>query len=96
MKPKKRTTDTNSEEYSKRELDSYFNGIKTAIVDSERRTSDKLTSQDAVLHEIKTQTIKTNGRVSALELWREGVIGKFVGAFTILGIIWGLILRYFL
>lgn len=49
--------------YSKRELDHYFSDIK-----------EILSKQNVMLEEIKTQTIKTNGRVSKLEWWRNAII----------------------
>jgi len=47
-----------------------------------------------LLIEIRDQTVKTNGRVSKLELWKEGLMGKF----TIIGIVlsgaWALLLTF--
>lgn len=39
------------------------------------------------LKRIEDQVTKTNGRVNALELWREGTIGKF----TIISVIVGMV-----
>lgn len=44
-----------------------------------------------LLIEIKEQTTKTNGRVSALELWKEGVMAKFTGIVATVGVAWVLI-----
>lgn len=40
------------------------------------------------LARIETQVSKTNGRVTALELWKEGTIGKF----TIISVVVGTII----
>ena len=40
------------------------------------------------LHRIEAQTIKTNGRVSKLEMWRETLIAKVSGVAATLGILW--------
>ena len=46
------------------------------------------------LERVEAQVIKTNGRVSNLELWREGLMGKL----TVIGIVlsgaWALILTF--
>ena len=44
-----------------------------------------------LLIDIKTQTTKTNGRVSALEFWKEGVMAKFTGIIATIGVVWVLI-----
>jgi hypothetical protein len=49
--------------YSKRELDHYLGDLKEILV-----------KQNVTLEEIKTQTIKTNGRVSKLEWWQGAII----------------------
>lgn len=48
--------------YSKRELDHYFNDMK-----------ERLNKQDEMLNKIFEQTSKTNGRVNRLEFWRNAI-----------------------
>lgn len=48
--------------YSKRELDHYFNDMK-----------ERLNKQDEMLNKIFEQTSKTNGRVNSLEFWRNAI-----------------------
>lgn len=58
--------------YSKRELDHYFGDIKGT-----------LEKQNIILEEIKIQTTKTNGRVSALEWWRNAIVWCFTILITV-------------
>ncbi len=65
--------------YSKRELDHHFADIK-----------DILKKQDSVLMEIKEQTTKTNGRVTAnekeislLKFWKQAIVWGFGVLLTI-------------
>ena len=53
---------SNESNYSKRELDHYFGDIRST-----------LEKQNVLLEEIKTQTLKTNGRVNRLEFWRNAI-----------------------
>jgi len=41
-----------------------------------------------ILERVEAQVIKTNGRVTALEMWKEGVMAKFTGVVATLGILW--------
>jgi len=41
-----------------------------------------------ILERVETQVVKTNGRVTALEMWKEGVMAKFTGVVATLGILW--------
>lgn len=41
-----------------------------------------------VLSRIEEQTIKTNGRVTKLEFWREGLMAKVGGITATIGIVW--------
>lgn len=59
-------------DYSKREIDGHFDGIK-----------ESLANQDKVLVRIETQSIKTNGRVTELERSRY----MQMGAMTIISAI---------
>lgn len=40
---------------------------------------ERLDHQDTALAELKTQTTKTNGRVSALEHFRDNILAKVTG-----------------
>lgn len=62
------------ENYSKREIDQHFADLFDRLDRREKSLDDRLTKQDDVLSEIKSdgketkaQAIKTNGRVNALE-----------------------------
>ena len=51
---------------------------------------------DRMFHELKeimlrveAQTIKTNGRVTSLERWKEGAMGKVIGAGSVIAFVWG-------
>ena len=48
------------------------------------------------LSRIEAQVIKTNGRVSILELWKEGLMAKVSIITIFLGAIWALIVKKFL
>lgn len=67
--------------YSKRELDTALMSIK-----------DHLGAQDIILNDIKTQTTKTNGRVSKLEWWKGGLIWAF-GVLITLSIPIGILIK---
>lgn len=41
-----------------------------------------------ILHRIEKQTTKTNGRVSKLEMWKEGFMAKITGIVATVGILW--------
>lgn len=41
-----------------------------------------------VLQRIENQVIKTNGRVSALELWKEGFMAKLAGVIATISVVW--------
>lgn len=51
------------EPYTKREQDYHFKVVL-----------EKLDKQDITLERIETQTLKTNGRVSKLEWWRNAIV----------------------
>lgn len=55
--------------YSKRELDHYFNDMKERL----KKQDEMLSKQDEMLSKIFEQTSKTNGRVSSLEFWRNAI-----------------------
>lgn len=54
----------NDRDYTKREIDLHFSEMKHLLNDLKSEAS-----------EIKTQTLKTNGRVSRLEIWRGVTVG---------------------
>lgn len=58
--------------YSKRELDHYFNDMK-----------ERLEKQDHMLTKILEQATKTNGRVNRLEFWRNAIGWGFGVVLTI-------------
>lgn len=61
---------------------------------SNREIDSKLDGIHEKLDLILDQTTKTNGRVTTLEMWREGTTGKFWGAMAVVSVLWGLILKY--
>lgn len=72
-------------DFSNREISSMFTEVKTL-----------LHGQNKVLEEIKTQVKLTNGRVSLLELWKEGLMARFATGITALGLTWIAIKEFFL
>ena len=46
------------------------------------------------LHRIEEQTIKHNSRMSKLEHWKEGMTGRMIGAGAVMGLVWGVVLKY--
>ena len=40
------------------------------------------------LHRIEEQTTKTNGRVTRLEFWKEGLMAKVAGVMATVGVAW--------
>lgn len=43
------------------------------------------------LERVETQVIKTNGRVSALEIWKEGFVAKLAGILGTISVAWVII-----
>lgn len=64
-------------DFSTREIKHFFEEIRTSLA-----------NQDKTLSEIKQQVIKTNGRVSTLEFWKEGLVAKITGVMATLSIVW--------
>ncbi len=48
----------------------------------------RMDAQDGLLAEIKTQTLKTNGRVTALETRWKVVVARVVGGATVITFLW--------
>lgn len=48
----------------------------------------------SLLIEIKEQTTKTNGRVNTLEHWKESLMGKIIGAGSVVGFVWSVVWFY--
>lgn len=78
-----------SDEFNPRSTDSMFATIiaQNAAFQTEVRKrfdagTERMDAQDAVLLEIKTQTQKTNGRVTRLENGWKIITAKAVGAIT--------------
>lgn len=61
--------------YSKRELDHFFKDMK-----------ERLEKQDRMLEQILAQATKTNGRVNALEFWRNAIAWGF-GVFVTFSVV---------
>lgn len=59
--------------YSKRELDHYFDDLKSRL----SKQDLTLSRIEADGKETKTQAYKTNGRVSKLEWWQKALIWTF-------------------
>lgn len=58
-------------------------------VDYSNREIDRMFSEiKDLLIEIKEQTTKTNGRVTKLEFWREGLMARLSGMAFVVGIVW--------
>lgn len=63
---------------------------------SNREIDRMFTEIKDLLIEIKTQTTKTNGRVSVLELWKEGLMAKISVSIAGIAIVWVLIKEFIL
>lgn len=55
---------------------------------SNREIDRMFTEIKELLISIKTQTTETNGRVTRLEYWKEGVMAKFTGIIATIGVLW--------
>ncbi len=49
-----------------------------------RELDVKFTQIMDLLREIRDQTTRTNGRVTKLEFWREGITGRLIGGLAII------------
>lgn len=70
-------------DFSNREIEHFMQEIK-----------DSLKFQDKILGEIKEQVKLTNGRVTRLEFWKEGLIAKFTGVIATISVLWVLIKEF--
>lgn len=70
-------------DYSNREIDMMF-----------RETKESLAELKNILLEIKEQTTKTNGRVTRLEFWKEGLTAKVSGIVASITIAWILLKQF--
>ena len=68
-------------------IEERFSGVY-ARMDSNGEISDLQHTQiNDTLLRIEQQTIKTNGRVTALESWRWKIIGISIGVASVIGVI---------
>lgn len=63
-------------EFNPNSLDAVLQEIRSDIKAARESLTSRLTAQDLTLSEIKVQAIKTNGRVSGLERWKDVITGK--------------------
>lgn len=63
---------------------------------SNREIDAKFDKIMETLHRIEAQTIKTNGRVSRLEIWKETLVAKASGVAATFGILWVVIKEFIL
>lgn len=49
-----------------------------------------------ILERVEAQVIKTNGRVSVLEMWKEGLIAKFTGVIATISVLWVVVKEFIL
>lgn len=54
-----------------------------------------LSHQNDVLSEIKAQVLKTNGRVTVLEMWKETMMAKITMVLASVGVVWALLKQFF-
>ena len=63
--------------------------------DYSNREIDRMFQEIKVLlMDIKEQTTKTNGRVTKLELWKEGLMAKLTGIVTTISVGWILVKEF--
>lgn len=65
------------EHYSNRELDRIFKGFEDTMKSGFDSLSEKIIDGNKTAERIEAQTIKTNGRVTTLESWRENLRGAW-------------------
>lgn len=78
-------------EYSKRELDEYFNDVKERF----NRQDVSLAKIDKKTDEIDKKVSIQNGRTAKLESWRTGIAMSGAAAVFLIGIIMSLIVYSF-
>lgn len=77
--------------YDPGSLDATLATIIGDIASAKKTIVDRLDGQDIELAAIKTQAIKTNGRVGVLERWRETSTAKLAGICSALGLVGGIL-----
>jgi len=75
--------------YGNRELDNQFRSLKDLILDVTQHQNEKL-------DRIEQQVMKTNGRVTKLEFWKESIMAKVAGVVGSITVGWILIKEFFL
>jgi hypothetical protein len=59
--------------------------------DYTNREIDRMfTELKEIMLRVEAQTIKTNGRVTALEYWKEGIMGKIIGGGSVIAFAWSI------
>lgn len=70
-------------DFTSREIEHFMQEIK-----------DSLKFQDKILEEIKAQVKLTNGRVTKLEFWKEGLMAKLSGIIASFVVVWALLKEF--
>ena len=63
--------------YSNREINQLFKGQSDLMEAGFRSVTEQIHDVTKIVERIEAQTIRTNGRVSALESWRSGLGGAW-------------------
>lgn len=76
------------QDFTNREISHFLDEMKNLIVTG-------LQEQNKTLSRIESQVIKTNGRVTILEYWKESITGKMLGATLVISLMWAAFLKFF-
>lgn len=49
-----------------------------------------------ILERVEAQVVKTNGRVTLLEMWKEGFMAKITGVIAAITVLWVVIKEFFI